>query len=77
MKQLEYKLVEDAVSVNGYWIPLIKHQVIETRLADGYRCIIVNYIHYQFHRSIHEIGRPQLLDEILDLMKFINKEQNK
>lgn len=38
----------------------------------GFEVISVDSIHYQFHRSIHEVGRPQLLNEILDLMKIIN-----
>ena len=81
MTNLNYEVVEgamgghspsDAVSDNGYWIPLKRNQVIGTDILDGYRCIVVNSVRYQFHRSIHEIGRPQLLDEILDLMKVLN-----
>jgi len=82
MKNLEYEVVKDAVmideilydavSVNEYWIPIKKNQVVETGLFGGYRYIVVDGFHYQFHRSIHETGRPQLLNEILDLMKVIN-----
>ncbi len=67
----------DAVSVNEHWIPLKKGQVVGTNLLDGYRCVVVDSIHYQFHRSIHEVGRPQLLNEILRLMAVINTESAK
>ncbi len=83
MTNLNYQIVEksiildgqklDAMAVNEYWIPIKKNQIIETDLLDGYRCVVVNGVHYQFHRSIHEVGRPHLLNEILDLMKVINE----
>lgn len=83
MKYLEYKIVKDAIIVNnetcdamfviGYHIPVKKNQVIGTNLLDGYRCIVVDGVHYQFHRSIHECGRPQLFNRILELMQALNK----
>lgn len=66
------EILYDALNINDHWIPIKKDQVIETTLFDGYRCIVVDGIHYQFHRSIYEVGRPYLLNEILDLMRMIN-----
>lgn len=78
---LNYQIVEksiitdmgyvSALVVNEHWIPIVKDQTIETNLSNGYRCIVIDGIHYQFHRSIHEVGRPHLLNEILDLIAVI------
>lgn len=84
MTNLKYQIVKesvtaaadgqvlDAMVVNEHFIPIRKGQKIETIVFEGYRYIIVNAEMYRFHRTIHEIGRSYLLNEILDLMKAIN-----
>jgi len=55
----------------GLSFPLYPSQKIETRVIDGYRFIVADGRLYKFHRSTFEVGRPQLMLEILEVMQFL------